>query len=81
MIQKMILEYIKKHRNDVHLPSIQKMSKELYIAPNSVMRLSKKLGYSGFAELKFALQKENQPQNKTIDRITAEQYCKNIEYY
>lgn len=53
-----IIEYIRSHIDDIKDVSIRKMSSELFIAPNSIMRLSKKLGYSGFAELKFAVQNE-----------------------
>lgn len=63
-----IVDYVRNHRNEIQLLSIQRMAKELYIAPNSVMRLSKKLGYSGFAELKFAVQNESRPQSKTLSR-------------
>uniref|UniRef100_N2BAC8 HTH rpiR-type domain-containing protein n=1 Tax=Eubacterium plexicaudatum ASF492 TaxID=1235802 RepID=N2BAC8_9FIRM len=54
------------------------MDKDLYIAPNSIMRLSKKLGYSGFAELKFAVQNESRPQNKTLSRLLMEMLPGNI---
>lgn len=73
-----ILEYIEKHRKDISQLSIQKMAKDLYIAPNSIMRLSKKLGYSGFAELKFAVQNESRPQNKTLSRMLMEMLPENI---
>lgn len=73
-----IIDYIKKHRKDVQLPSIQKMSTELYIAPNAIMRLSKKLGYSGFAELKFALLNEAKPQPKPLSKQLMEMLPRNI---
>lgn len=73
-----IIDCIRRHRNDIQQLSIQKMAKELYVAPNSVMRLSKKLGYSGFAELKFAVQNESRPQNKTLSRQLMEMLPGNI---
>lgn len=73
-----IIEYIQKHKKDMKQLSIQKMAAELYIAPNSVMRLSKKLGYSGFAELKFAIQNESRPQSKTLSRQLMEMLPHNI---
>jgi DNA-binding MurR/RpiR family transcriptional regulator len=73
-----IIDYIRNHRKEIKNYSIQKIAQELYIAPNSLMRLSKKLGYSGFAELKFAIQNESQPQNKTLSRQLMELLPGNI---
>lgn len=60
----LIIEFIKEHKRDILKLSIQKIAEELYLAPNSVMRLSKKLGYSGFSELKYALHNEEKPEDK-----------------
>ena len=59
-----IVSYIQKNRANIMDFSIQKIAADLYIAPNSVMRLAKKLGYSGFSELKFSLQNEEKPGNE-----------------
>lgn len=62
-----IIEYIKRNRSDIQKISIQKMANELFISPNAIMRLARKIGYSGFAELKYALQNEDSPaQYKTV---------------
>lgn len=53
-----IIDYIRKHRGDINQIAIQKIAKELYIVPNAIMRLCRKLGYSGFAELKMLLKQE-----------------------
>ncbi len=58
-----IVDYIRSHRNDIMKLSIQKIADDLYIAPNAVMRLSKKLEYSGFSELKFSIQNESRPKD------------------
>ena len=73
-----IVAYIRKHKTEIGNLSIQKIAKELYIAPNSVMRMSKKLGYSGFAEMKFAIQNEQKPPKKTISRQLMEMLPCNI---
>lgn len=75
-----IVDYIKAHRDDIMKLSIQKIASELYIAPNAVMRLCKKLEYSGFSELKFSLQNESQPENigKTISAQILGQLPENI---
>lgn len=54
-----IIDYIRLHREDIMKLSIQKIASDLYTVPNTVMRLSKKLGYSGFSELKYSLQGES----------------------
>ena len=58
----LIIEYIQEKRNDMQHISIHKIAEELYISPNSIMRTSKKLGYSGFSELKFSIQNEENPE-------------------
>lgn len=73
-----IIKYLKKNRQNLQSLSIQKIATELYIAPNSIMRLSKKLGYSGFAELKFAVANELKPQNKTLSGQLMELLPNNI---
>ncbi len=56
-----IIEFIRENRKDIQKISIQKIANELFISPNAVMRLARKIGYSGFSELKFALQNEDSP--------------------
>lgn len=73
-----IVAYIREHRQNIRQLSIQTIAGELYVAPNSIMRLSKKLGYSGFAELKFAVQNESRPQKKTLSRQLMEMLPANI---
>lgn len=53
-----IIEYIKVNREKVINLSIQKLAQELFTVPNTIVRLSRKLGYEGFAELKIALKSE-----------------------
>ncbi len=73
-----IIAYIQKHRKDIKTLSIQKVANELYISPNAVMRMSKKLGYSGFAELKFAIENELNAPNKTFNKQLVEMLPSNI---
>ncbi len=60
-----IIEYIKNNRKEIQHISVQKIAKDLYISPNSIIRTSKKLGYSGFSELKFSIQNEDNPSEIT----------------
>ena len=40
--------------------TIKEVANSLYVAPNTIFRLSKKLEYSGFSEMRYALAKEKQ---------------------
>ena len=66
----LIAEYISQNRKTLPKISIQAMGAQLYVAPNSIMRFAKKLGYSGFSELKYAvaqeLKSETEPAGKTV---------------
>lgn len=74
-----IIEYIKSHKVDIQNLSIQSIAKELFISPNAIMRTAKKLGYSGFSELKFSLQKENNPQElDTVEKRVLDKIPQNI---
>ncbi len=70
-----IIEYIKNHRTDIAHISVHKIASELFISPNSIIRTAKKLGYSGFSELKFSIQNEDNPEeintvsNKVLDKL------------
>lgn len=59
-----IIDYIRRHRNNIQNISIQKIANDLYTVPNSIMRLAKKLGYSGFSQLKILIQEEYQHQDQ-----------------
>lgn len=68
----LIIDYIKKHLKQISNMSIHEISRELYISPNSIMRFSKKIGYSGFSELKFSLSKTEETQtstNKVLENV------------
>ncbi len=70
-----ILDYIRKNRAEIQNISIHKVASDLFISPNSIIRTAKKLGYSGFSELKFAIQNEDNPEelhtasNKVLDKL------------
>ncbi len=71
----LVIEYIQKNRENIQNISIHKIAEELYLSPNSIMRLAKKLGYSGFSELKFSIQNEETPnetytvENRVLHKI------------
>lgn len=53
-----IIDYIKDNKTSFVNQSIQKTAQALYTVPNTLVRFSRKLGYNGFSELKFALKQE-----------------------
>lgn len=61
-----VIDYIQKHKKNIKYITIQQIAEELYISPNAIMRTTKKLGYSGFSELKFSLQQEGKVQESRI---------------
>lgn len=59
-----IIEYLLKHIGQINGLKISQISNDLYIAPNSVIRLCKKLGYSGFTQMKYAMANAHQKDEK-----------------
>lgn len=53
-----IIEYIIKNKQDFVSQSIQSLAANLYTVPNTITRLSKKLGYDGFSQLKNSIKDE-----------------------
>ncbi len=53
-----IVAYIQKHKAEVVTLSIQRLAALFYTVPNTLSRLSKKLGYDGFSQLKNSLKEE-----------------------
>ncbi|MFQ3544401.1 MurR/RpiR family transcriptional regulator [Halobacillus rhizosphaerae] len=53
-----IINYILANKSEVIEISIQSLAKELYTVPNTITRLTKKLGYDGFSHLKNSLKDE-----------------------
>ncbi|WP_289891661.1 MurR/RpiR family transcriptional regulator [Virgibacillus pantothenticus] len=53
-----IIEYILSHKQEVTNLTIQNLANKLYTVPNTIMRLSKKIGYEGYSHLKNSLKEE-----------------------
>lgn len=56
--ERQILSYLLANQQEVTTKSVQAVAAETYTSPSSVMRVSKKLGFSGFAELKYYLRSQ-----------------------
>ncbi|MDU6976065.1 MAG: MurR/RpiR family transcriptional regulator, partial [Clostridiales bacterium] len=50
-----VVDYIREDYNRFVNQSVQKVAEDLFTVPNTIVRLSKKLGYKGFSDLKFSL--------------------------
>ena len=57
--EKRISEYILDKKNDVIYSSIQDIALKINTSPAAIIRFSKKLGYSGFSDLKLNLAKDD----------------------
>lgn len=60
------LRYIDSHKKEVVGMSIQKLSKKIFISTATILRLCKKMNFTGYSELKYALKNslsENRNQN------------------
>jgi DNA-binding MurR/RpiR family transcriptional regulator len=53
-----VVEYILNNKQDFVTKSIQSLAATLYTVPNTITRLSKKLGYDGFSHLKNRIKDE-----------------------
>lgn len=54
-LEETILEYIIENISDIQDMGVRAVAKETYTSPASVVRLSKKLGYSGFTDMYYTL--------------------------
>lgn len=58
-----IIQYIMENTKEVQDISIACLSDKLHVSKSSVLRLSKKLGFSGFSEFKYYLRQESEKTN------------------
>lgn len=64
--EKVILEYVLNNMNKVIKMSSNKLSEETFTSPATITRLCKKLGFTGFNELKFFINNEINTGNRPI---------------
>ena len=80
--EKIIYEWIKKNPSTVVKDSIESLAEEISTSKAAIIRFSKKIGYSGFAEFKFELSRyiisgirENKNENMDISRPITSLYA------
>ncbi|MCY8507811.1 MurR/RpiR family transcriptional regulator, partial [Bacillus atrophaeus] len=57
-----ILKYILNHKHTCYLLGINDLAKECSVSRSSILRLSQKLGFSGYSEFRVYLKWEDQPE-------------------
>ena len=73
-----IVDYIRTNRERIPNLSIQKVAQDLYIVPNAIMRLCRKLGYTGYSQLKILLQTEERD-GLIVDKLFNQNIHKSID--
>lgn len=68
-----ITAYLRAHVNEAEKLSINKIANDMFIAPNTVVRFAKKLGYRGFSELKYSLA-HDYGTNETLDESKLKEF-------
>lgn len=74
-----IIEYIIKNKEAVVHSTIKKISSDLFTVPNTIMRLSKKLGYDGFSHMKNSIRTELEKGETPIENSTYQNIQKTFE--
>lgn len=65
-----IVEYMLEHMEDIMTISIQALAENVYTVPNTIVRLSRKLGYEGFSHMKNAIKNEqNEGDQQGMDHL------------
>lgn len=77
-----IVTYLKARAYEAESLSINKIAKDMFIAPNTIVRFAKKLGYRGFSELKYSLAFEHgntdSEEIKKLDQVFEPEISKHI---
>ena len=68
--EKEMIQYIKSHKQEVINMTINELAKILLSSKSSVLRLAKKLGFTGYSELKYALKKRNSKKSNHPNRFS-----------
>lgn len=78
--EKEILIFIVNNVEKITKMSVKELSEATYVSRSSIIRLSQKLGFSGFSELKFVLKQQISDNNK-IETMSALKYLEEDIFY
>lgn len=67
-----VLRYLDANKKQVLDMSVQAVADKNFVSTATIIRLAKKIGYSGFAELKFSIREEIKNFEKVNDSLTFE---------
>lgn len=59
-----IVEYMLENMERIMTMSIQSLAENVYTVPNTIVRLSRKIGYDGFSHMKNAIKNEQDEGDK-----------------
>lgn len=65
-----VLNYLITHKHKIIEESVDEISKQAFVSPASIIRCAKKLGFSGFSELKYFIKEELHTDTTSIDTST-----------
>jgi DNA-binding MurR/RpiR family transcriptional regulator len=54
-LEKSILKYVVEHITEIQEMGVREIAQQIYTSPTSIIRLSKKLGYTGFTDMYYSL--------------------------
>lgn len=66
---KKVMNYFVNNYENVSNEKVAEVAKALYISPNAIIRFAKKLGYSGFSEMKFDILNQTATSAKTAPSL------------
>ena len=73
-----ILQYIHDNEDRISTMSIQTFAKEINYSTSTVLRFCRKLGFSGFPELKFFLRRQEEESSKNVTNYSVQSIKKSI---
>ena len=75
-----VLQYIDNNSSEVLKMSIHELSEKVFFSTATILRLCKKLNFSGYAELKFALKNSTSSQDLVMDNPVSDETIFNDLY-
>lgn len=78
--EKYILNYILLNREECLKLNVSELSKKSMSSPASIVRLSKKLGLSGFSELKYQLKSDRSSYKESSTSLDGCNYVSNLKH-
>ncbi|MDT2600152.1 MurR/RpiR family transcriptional regulator [Enterococcus hulanensis] len=76
---KEILAYILNHKKEVASMGVTELSKKVHVSNSSIIRLTKKLAFKGFSEMKFFLEQSLKMKSEDAAQSTLEMQTKDLE--